>query len=115
MPIDYMETMGTIGAVTAKHPRTSSLAMQTYSEWKARLDDIKNVVAKYQETVAKAKAEGRDLGMLDQLGIVQQLAAQNPWAVSLLIRTLSAWQTRIPDGVEILTEFQESSAQAYKT
>jgi hypothetical protein len=115
MPVDYMETMGVVGGTTVKHPQTCALGMKTFGEWKARSDDILHLKNKYLETVAKSKAEGRELGMLDQVGIGMQLVAQNPWFLALVSKTLTAWETRIPDAVAILNEFQEASNQANKS
>ncbi len=115
MAVDYVEVMGLLASTMAKHPQTSALGSSTYGNWSARLDDIKRIIAKYNETVAKAKGEGQSLGKLDQVAIVMQLAAQNPWFVQLVVQTLSAWQTRIPDGISMLNEFQETSVAANKS
>jgi len=115
MSVEYMEVMGTLGGIASKHPQTTGLGYNTYSAWSARFDDIKALFEKYQKTVHEAQGQGRDLGTLDKTGIAMQLAAQNPWFIQLVVQTLSQWQTRIPDAVQILNEFQLSSNEAAKS
>jgi hypothetical protein len=113
--VDYLEVMSTLGSVAARHAETTGLAYQTYATWEKRFDDIKGLFEKYQKTVHEAQAQGRDPGKLDKAGIAMQLVAQNPWFIQLMVQTLSQWQTRIPDAVKVLNEFQLSSSEAMKS
>jgi hypothetical protein len=115
MSVEYMEVMGVLASVASKHPQTTALGYNTYSAWSAKFDDIKALFEKYNKTVHEAQSQGRDVGTLDKTGIAMQLAAQNPWFIQLVIQTLSQWQTRIPDAVQILGEFQSSSSEAAKS
>jgi hypothetical protein len=115
MSVEYMEVMGVLGSIAARHPQTTGLAYNTYSAWSARFDDIKDLFEKYQKTVHEAQSQGREVGTLDKTGIAMQLAASNPWFIQLVIQTLSQWQTRIPDAVQILGEFQSSASAAAKS
>jgi hypothetical protein len=110
--VDYMEVVGLLGSIAARHPQTTGLGYQTYSAWSARFDDIKELFEKYNKTVHEAQSQGRDVGTFDKTGIAMQLASQNPWFIQLVVQTLANWQTRIPDAIQILNEFQTSSKSA---
>jgi hypothetical protein len=107
--IDYMEVMGTLGSIAAKHPQTTSLLMQTFSLWNSHANEARKVQGEYQEAAQKAT------GPLDQAGIAMQLVALYPIASQLLLQTLAMWQSRIPDLIQVINEFQASSDAAAKT
>src|SRR6266581_2251063 len=108
MAIDYMEVMGTLGSIAGKHPQTTSLLMQTYSLW-----NQPELVAKISSEYAKAAATAA--GPLDQAGIVMQLVAMHPDVSKLLLQTLAMWQSRVPDLIQVITEFQVAASAAAKT
>jgi hypothetical protein len=109
MAIDYAEVMQIIGSETAAHPQTTSLAMQTYSLWNAHANEIKQIQTEWQQTEPKAT------GAFDTVGIALQIMALHPNAANLLIQTLTMWQTRIPDLIQIIGEIQAAATQAAKT
>lgn len=109
MAIDYMEVLGIIGGLTARHPQSTSLIMQTYSLWNTNAAEINQVQAEYQ------RAAPQGSGPMDTAGIVLQIAAMHPKAAALLIQTLTMWQTRIPDLIQILQELQAAATEASKS
>ena len=109
MSIDYMEVMGVFGGLTARHPQTVSLILQTYNLWNNSSVELNKIYGEYNVAAAKAT------GPLDQAGIVMQLMAIHPSASALLKQTLTMWQTRIPDLLQIIDELQAASTAAAKT
>jgi hypothetical protein len=107
--VDYMEVMGVVGSVAAKHPQTTALGMQTKSLWEENRERLTNAYNKFNSTKTP------ESGMLDHIGILMQIAANDPRITQNLIRILSMWQGRIPDLIQILTEFQASSEAAMKS
>ncbi len=109
MAVDFPEVMNTLMGIAGKHPQTTSLLMQSYSLWNARADKNRHIYDEYMRAAATAT------GPMDQAGIAMQIAAMNPDALPLVIQTLSSWQTRIPDLIQVLSEFQAASVAAAKT
>lgn len=109
MAVEYLEVMGALGSIAAKHPQSTSLAMQTYSLWNSKLDEAKKIYDQYLQASAQAT------GTLDKAGVLMQLLAMHPDVSKLLLQTIAMWQTRIPDLIDIITEFQEASSEAYKS
>lgn len=109
MAIDYMEVFGIMGGLAARHPQTTGLLWQTYSLWSPHLGEVNKIAADYQKTAAQAK------GPLDQAGIVLQLVAAHPNASALLKQTLTMWQTRVPDLLQVLDELQAAASAAAET
>ena len=109
MAVDYMEVMGALGAVTAKHPQTVGLLMQTFQQINSNMDKYNKIASQYQQAAGQAN------GPLDQAGIIMQLLAQHPDVSSLVTQTLASWQSRIPDLIQVITEFQVASTEAAKT
>lgn len=107
--IDYMEVLGILGAIAAKHPQTVGLLMNSYNSYKEVAGELDKVRSEFSATAKSAT------GPLDQAGILMQLAALHPDAVKFITQMLSNWQTRIPDLVQILNEFQAASSAAAKT
>ena len=109
MAVDFMEVMGALGSIAGNHPQTTALLMQTYSTWNARADKDRQIFDEYNRAAATAT------GPMDQAGIAMQLAAMHPEVLPLVIQTLASWQSRIPDLIAVLTEFQAASVSAAKT
>lgn len=109
MAVDFMEVMGALGAIAGKHPQTTSLLMQSYSLWNARADLDRQIYDEYTKAAATAT------GPMDQAGIAMQLAAMHPAVAQLLKQTLAMWQSRIPDLIQVIDEFQAASVAANKT
>jgi len=109
MAIDYMEVMGTLGSIAGKHPQTTSLLMQTVGLWKDHQDEAMKIYGEYMEAVAKAT------GPLDKAGIAMQLVALHPNVSVLLLQTLAMWQSRIPDLIQVINDFQAASDAAAAT
>ena len=107
--IDYMEVLGILGGLVARHPQSTSLILQTFNLWNGHADEVSKAWSEYQAAAAKAS------GPLDQGGIVLQLMALHPNAQALLKQTLTMWQTRIPDLIQILDELQSAANEAAKT
>jgi hypothetical protein len=109
MAVDYMEVLGVLGSLAAKHPQTTALLLQSYNLWNARADEINKITGEYQNAAAKAA------GPLDQVAILMQLVALHPNVVGLLKQTLTMWQTRIPDLLDVIEELQSAAVSAAKT
>ncbi len=109
MAVDYSEVMGLFGSLMGGHPQSMGLLMQSYSGWDGHTDDLTKIANEYQSAAVNAT------GAMDKGGIAMQLAAMHPWVADLLIQTLLQWQSRIPDLIEIIKEFQAASTAAMKT
>lgn len=109
MAIDYMEVMGTLGSIAARHPQTMSLAMQTYSMYSQYSDEISKMMDEYKRASAQAT------GKFDIAGILMQICAMHPNGAKVLLQIIAMWQGRIPDLIQIINEFQDASVAAQKT
>jgi len=109
MAVDYIEVLGALGAIAAKHPQTIGLLATSYSAYQKVAPEIAKAKDEYQKAAAAAK------GPIDQAAIAMQLAAMHPEVIAFLTQMLSTWQTRIPDLIQIVNEFAASSNAAVKT
>jgi hypothetical protein len=109
MPVEYMEVVSALGSIAAKHPQTMGLLMSSYNSYKDVADALEKARNEYQQASKTAT------GALDKAGILMQIAALHPDIIKFLAQVLTTWQTRIPDLVQILNEFQAASATAYKS
>jgi len=109
MSIDYLEVIGALSAIAAKHPQTMGLLMNSYNSYKEVAGQLDKVRSEFSATAKTAT------GPIDQAGILMQLAAMHPDVVKFITQMLSNWQTRVPDLIQILNEFQAASSASYKT
>jgi hypothetical protein len=109
MAVEYLEVLGAYGAIVSRHPQTTGLLMNLYNSYKELATTIEKAHGEYEHAAQSAT------GALDKAGILMQVAALHPDVVKFLVTVLTACQTRVPDLIQILNEFQAASAEAYKS
>ena len=99
--ISDFQVFGILGGLAAKHPSILSMGNQLIQLYKAHQDEVAKIYQEYISTTA-----GKELGPVQQAGVVLELMQLHPDAVPVLVQALGLLAPHIPELQQTLADLQ---------